>query len=70
MFSGKTEGDQVIFSCIKIFSPRIDLSNEVWCTSNGDRMPKLHPREVETPIYPNGAHSFGASTPRVRFLDV
>ena len=37
---------------------------------NGDSMPKLRPREVETPIYPNGAHSFGASSPRVRFLDV
>ena len=37
---------------------------------NGDSMPKLHPWEVETPIYPNGAHSFGASSPRVRILDV
>ena len=37
---------------------------------NGDSMPKLRPREVETPIYPNGAHIFGASSPRVRFLDV
>jgi hypothetical protein len=41
----------------KICSPRIDLSNEVLCTSNGDRMPKLRPREVDVPIYPNGAHS-------------
>ena len=32
-------------------------------------MPKLHPWEVDVPIYPNGAHSFGASSPRVRFLD-
>jgi len=54
----------------KICIPRIDLSNEVWYASNGDRMPKLRPWEVETPIYPNGAHSFGASSPRVRFLDV
>ena len=53
-------------SCI----PLIDLSNEVWCMSNGDRMPKLCPWEVETPIYPNGAHSFGASSPRVRVFDV
>ena len=37
---------------------------------NGDGMPKLHPREFETPIYPNGAHSFGASSPRVNYLDV
>ena len=34
---------------------------------NGDSMPNLCPREVETPIYPNGAHIFGASSPRVRF---
>jgi len=37
---------------------------------NGDSMPKLRPWEVETPIYPNGAHSFGASSPRVRVLAV
>ena len=49
---------------------RIDLSNEVWCASNGDQMPKLRPWEVETSIYPNEAHSFGASSPRVRVLDV
>ena len=55
---------------LKICSPRIDLSNEVWYASNRDRMPKLRPLEVETPIYPNGAHSFGASSPRVRVLAV
>ena len=49
-------------------SPRIELSNDVLYASNGDSMPKLRPWEVETPIYPNGAHSFGASSPRVRFL--
>ena len=27
-------------------------------------------RGVDVPIYPNKAHSFGASSPRVRFLDV
>ena len=54
---------------IRCFNSRIDISNEVWFASNGDCMPKLHPREVETPIYPNGAHSFGASSPRVRVLD-
>jgi hypothetical protein len=53
-------------SCI----PRIDLSNEVWNASNRDRMPKLHPREVDVPTYPNGAHSLGVSSPRVRSLDV
>jgi len=30
----------------------------------------LPPKEVDVPIYPNGAHYFGASSPRVRFLDV
>ena len=54
----------------QICSPRIDISNEVWYASNRDRMPKLRPWEVETPIYPNGAHSFGASSPRVRVLAV
>jgi len=33
-------------------------------------MPKLQPWEVDVPIYPNGAHNFGTSSPRVRFLDV
>ena len=33
-------------------------------------MPNLRPWEFETPIYPNGTHNFGASSPRVRFLDV
>ena len=26
---------------IEIFSPRIDISNDVSCASNGDSMPKL-----------------------------
>jgi hypothetical protein len=54
----------------KICIPQIDISNEVWNASNGDRMPKLHPREVDVPTYPNSAHSLGVSSPRVRFLDV
>ena len=54
----------------KSCSPRIELSNDVSCASNGDSMPKLRPWEVETPIYPNGAHSCGVSSPRVRILDV
>jgi hypothetical protein len=34
-------------------------------------MQKLRHREVDAPTYPNGAHmTFGASSPRVRFLDV
>ena len=51
-------------------SPQIDISNDVSCASNEDSMPKLRPWEVETPIYLNGAHSFGASSPRVMFLEV
>ena len=58
------------FSYMKSCSPWIDIFNEVWCVSNGYRMPKLRPEEVETPIYPNGDHSFGASSPTIRFLDV
>jgi hypothetical protein len=54
----------------KICIPWIDLSNEVWNTSNEDRMPKLRPREVDVPIYPNRAHSLGVSSPRVRSSDV
>ena len=55
-----------IVSC----TPWIYLSNELVRASNRYRMPKLRPREVETSIYPNEAHNFGASSPRVRFLDV
>ena len=73
MFFGKNGSNMVpwtdvahIKSCI----PRKDLSNKVWCASNEDRMPKLRPREVEKSIYPKRAHSFGASSPRVRVLDV
>ena len=55
---------------LKICIPWTDISNEVWYASNGDHMPKLRPWEVETLIYPNGAHSFGASSPRVRVFAV
>ena len=54
----------------KNFTPRIDISNELLSMSNRDRIPKLCPWEVEPPTYPNEAHSFGASSPRVWFLDV
>jgi hypothetical protein len=34
-------------------------------------MKKVRPQEVDVPTYPNEAHmTFGASSPRVRFLDV
>ena len=73
MFFGKTGssmGPWIDVAHIKSCSPRIYLSNEVSRASNGDRMPKLHPKEVDVPIYPNRAHSFGISSSRVRFLDV
>ena len=73
MFLGKIEGNMGPWTDVahtKICSPHIDLSNEVWCTSNGGCMPNLHPREVETPICPNETHSFGTSCPTIRFLDV
>ena len=68
--NGEQHGSMDRCCLFQICSPWIDLSNEVWYVSNGDRMPKLRPWEVETPIYPNGAHSFGASSPRVRVLAV
>jgi hypothetical protein len=47
------------------------LSNELSFSLKGDRMQKLRPWEVNVLTYPNGAHmTFGASSPRVRFLDV
>ena len=72
-FLGKRGATWIVDPCFspKICSPRIDISNKVWNLSNGDRMPKLRPREVDVLTYPNGAHmTFGASTPRVRFFDV
>ena len=62
-------GSSFCVSHIKICSPQIDISNEVLYMSNIYCMPKLRPREVDVPIYLNRAHSFGASSPRVRFLD-
>ena len=60
--------DQCFLS--QICSPRIDLSNEVWYASNGDRMPKLRLQEVDVPIYPNRVHSSGFSSPKVSYLYV
>ena len=71
MFFGKTKRNKVPWTNIahkKSFSPQKDLSNELLSASNRDQMPKLRPWEVETPIYPNGAHIFGASSTRVRFF--
>ena len=55
---------------VENFGPKIYVYNEVFCTSNEDHMPKLWPQEVDVPTYPNGAHIFGASSPRVRFSDI
>ena len=72
MLFGKKGETWVVDRCcsLKSCNPRIDISNELLSASNIDRMPKLRPREIETPIYPNETHSFGTSSPRVRILDV
>jgi len=71
-FLGTSELISVVDQCCIVESciPWIYLSNEVLCASNRDCMPKLRPREVDVPIYPNGAHSFGVSSPGIGFLDV
>jgi hypothetical protein len=64
--SGKYHHDTLIYSS----NPRIDLSNELLCPPNGDCMPKLCPREVDTPNYPNGVHkTVGFSSSEVSVLD-
>ena len=68
--TGSIMGQWIDVSHIKSCIPQIDISNKAWCALNRDCMPKLHPREVDLPIFPNGARSFGTSSPRVRFLDV
>ena len=70
IFTKKYDSILDLIFFVNNFSPWIDIFNNVSFVSNGDSMPKLRPWEVETPIYPNEAHSFGASSPRVRFLDV
>jgi hypothetical protein len=72
MFFGKT--------CLQYGSsfniaPKMNLLDNTFPTGyhtpKRDRMQKLRPREVDVLTYPNGAHmTFGASSPRVRFLDV
>ena len=37
---------------------QIDISNELLSAPNGDRVPKLRPRELKPPIYPNGCPQF------------
>jgi hypothetical protein len=51
-------------------SSRLDLSNELSCAPNEDRMQKLRPREVDVSTTPIGAHKpFGVSSSGVRVLD-
>jgi hypothetical protein len=54
----------------KSCSSRIDLSNKLLSTPNGDRMQKLRPWEVDVSTTPIEAHKpFGFSSSRVRVLD-
>jgi hypothetical protein len=51
-------------------SSSLDLSNELSCAANGDRMPKLCPREVDVSNTPIKARkNFGVSSSGVRVLD-
>jgi hypothetical protein len=51
--------------------PHQYLSNELSCALNRDRIQNLRPWVVDVLTYPNTAHmTFGASSPRVRFLYV
>jgi hypothetical protein len=48
-------------------SSRLDLSDDIFSTPNGDRMKMLCPREFDVSTTPIGAHKpFGISSPRVR----
>ena len=48
----------------------IDISNELSYASNGDRMPKLRPREIDVPIYPKRGPQFGVSSSKGQFWNV
>jgi hypothetical protein len=72
MFFEKTGSNMDRRSCFspKSCSSRIDLSNELLSTPNGDRMQKLRPWEVDVSTTPIGAHKpFGFSSSGVRVLD-
>ena len=72
MFFGKTGSNMHPWTDVahtKSCSPRTDLSNELLSVSNGDQMSKLRPRKLRQQLTQTG-HSFGASSPKVRFLDV
>jgi hypothetical protein len=47
---------QTMIFLLNSFSPRIYVSNDVSYASNEDSMPKLRPREIDVPIYPDRAH--------------
>jgi hypothetical protein len=72
MFFEKTRSNMDHRSCFspKSCSSRIDLSNELLSTPNGDCMQKLHRWEVDISTTPIGAHKpFGFSSSGVRVLD-
>jgi hypothetical protein len=72
MFFEKTGSNMDHRLCFspKSCSSRIDLSNELSCAPNEDRMPKLRPWEVDVSITPIGARKpFGFSSSGVRVLD-
>jgi hypothetical protein len=55
---------------VKKNSSRLDLSNGVLITPNGDRMQKLRPQEVDISTTPIGARKpFQFSSSKVRVLD-
>jgi hypothetical protein len=72
MFFEKTGSNMDRRSCClpKSCISRIDLSNELLSTLNGDRMQKLCPWEVDVSTTPIEAHKpFGFSSSEVRVLD-
>ena len=72
MFFEKMGSNMDHISCCspKSCSSQIDLSNELSCAPNKDRMQKLRPWEVDVSTTPIGAHKpFGFSSSGVRVLD-
>jgi len=52
-------------------SPQLHIFNQLLCTSNKDRIQKFHPWEFEVSTRHLSANNpFGASSHRVRFLDI
>jgi hypothetical protein len=69
MFGGLEYSKAISWAQSEMCSSWLDLSNELSCAPNGDRMQKLHPREVDVSTTPIGAHKpFGVSSFGVRVL--